>query len=344
MVRLHSPKSRVILDSPRPRRSAVARLLWPAVLTAAAVVAVVTSGAGDDTRAELEYLQAMHDHVSEISLGSDSLRVVISRLARIERDELVIATDAIREDLDAALELAEGIPPSESLVAVNALFRESAEAWTIGLSGFTSAILAAADDPASTVVVDNIANSLTELRAGDRLYADLVEELEREEVPAPVGPMPAVVMVPADGEILSLSQAYVEAARSVNSGIGLRPGLRISSIVSNPLWRVNPTDQAVMPATGVAIFSVLVTNVGNVASDPVTVQFTLTGDTEPLVLEQQLTALEPGKQTAVIFTDVEVQSGGIYEVVASLPEGIPDTDPDDNAITVVFTVNEDDGG
>ncbi len=344
MVRLQSSKSQVILDSPRRKRSAVGRLLWPAVLTVAAVVAVVVSGAGDDTRAELEYLQAMHEHVSDISLDSDSLRVVISRLSRIEREELVVATDAIRADLDAAMELAEATPPAVSLVAVNALFRESVEAWTVGLSGFTSAILAAADDPSSTVVVDNIANALTELRAGDRLYTDLVEELEREEVPAPVGPMPEVVMVPGDGEILSLSQAYVGAARSVNSEIGLRPGLRISSIVSNPLWRVNPTEQAVMPATESATFSVLITNVGNVSSEPTTVQLTLAGDTEPVVLEEEVSVLEPGKQTAVIFADLEVRPGGIYEVVADLPDAILDTNLDDNMLTVTFTVNEGDGG
>ncbi len=344
MVRLQSSKSHVILDSPRPKRSAVGRLLWPAVLTAAAVVAVVISGAGDDTRAELEYLQTMHDHVSDISLDSDSLRVVISRLSRIQREELVIATDAIRADLDAAMELAETTPPANSLVGANALFRESVEAWTVGLSGFTSAILAAADDPSNTVVIDNIANALTELRAGDRLYSDLVEELEREEVPAPVGPMPQVVMVPGDGEILSLSQAYVAAARSVTSEIGLRPGLRVSSIVSNPLWRVNPTEQAVMPTTEAATFSVLVTNVGNVASEPTTLQLTLAGDTDPVVLEEQLAVLEPGKQTAVIFSDLEVSPGGIYEVVADLPDAVLDTDLDDNMVTVTFIVNEDEGG
>ncbi len=344
MVRLQSSKSRAMIDSPRPRRFAVGRLLWPAVLTAAAVIAVVVSGAGDDTRAELEYLQAMHDNVSDISLGSDSLRVVISRLSRIERDELVIATSGIQEDLTAAMELGEADPPSNALVAVNALYREAVEAWTVGLSGFTSAILAAADDPANTVVIDNIANSLTELRAGDRLYRDLVEELERDDVPAPVGPMPEVVMVPADGEILSLSQAYVGAARSVTSGIGLRPGMKISSIVSNPLWRVNPTDQAVMPATEFATFSVLITNVGNVASEPGRVRFTLSGDTEPLEIEDEIPALEPGKQTAVIFSEVEVRPGGIYEVKAELVDALLDTNLDDNTLAVVFTVNEGDGG
>jgi hypothetical protein len=322
----------------------VGRLLWPVLITIAAVVAVVISGAGDDTRAELEYLGAVHDEATALSLGGDSLRVVISRLSRIERSELVSATDAIGADLAVAMELAEAGPPSESLVAANALFREAVEAWTVGLSGFTSAILVAADEPGNTAVVDNVANSLSELRSGDRLYAELVQELEREEVPEPVAPMPAVVMLPAEGEIFSLAQAYVEASRSVNSGLALRPGLRVSSLVSNPVWRVSPDDQAVMPATELADFSVVVSNVGNVASTAETLQLTLLGGPEPVVIEETIRPLEPGEQTSIRFPDLAVVPGGIYEVVAEMPDLTNDVDFEDNRLGVTFTVNEDEAG
>ena len=319
------------------------RLLWPVVFTAAAVVAVVASSAGTDTRAELAYLGQLHDQASSLSVGGDSLRVVISRLSRIERTELVTATDAIRADLETALELVEAGPPSETLIAANALYRQAIEAWTVGLSGFTSGILAAADDPGSTVVVDNIANALVELRSGDRLYTDLVQELAAEEVPEPVAPMPAVVMVPAEGELLSLSLAYVEAARSVNSGIALRPGLTVSQIVSDPLWNVDPEDQAVLPATDHVVFSVVVSNLGNMESGDEQVQLTLSGDSEPLVLTEPVPILEPGEQTSMRFEDIEVAPGGLYEVVAELIV-LNDTNLDDNIQSVIFSVNEDEGG
>ena len=320
------------------------RFLWPAVVTAAAVVAVVVSGAGADTRAELEYLDIVHDQAGDLAVGGDSLRVVISRLSRIERTELVTATDAIRADLETAMEHAEAGPPSETLTAANALYRQSIEAWTVGLSSFTSAILAAADDPNSTVVVDNIANALAELRAGDRLYTDLVRELENEGVPEPVAPMPEVVMVPAPGELLSLSLAYVEAARSVNSGIALRPGLMVSQIVSEPLWIVNPDDQPVVPATDTVSFSVVVTNLGNVLSVAEPIELTLSGASEPIILTELVPALEPGAQTAVRFEDLEVEAGGAYEVVAELKVLNDDVDFEDNMLGVVFSVNEDEGG
>ena len=331
----------VILEPPKPRKRALGRLLWPAVITAAAVVAVVVSTAGDDTRAELEYLDAVYESSSDLAMGGETLRVVISRLSRIERSELVTATDSIREDLETALELVEMGPPSESLIAVNALYRQTVEAWTIGVSGFTSGILAAADDPNSTVVVDNIANALAELRAGDRIYADLVRVLDLDEVPDSAAPMPQVVMLPAAGELLTLSLAYVEAARSVNSGIALRPGLRVASIASNPLWNVNPDDQAVLPATEQVSFSVVITNVGNVASEPERLDLTVGGPSDPVALTDTVPALEPGEQTAVQFVDIPVVEGGVYEVAASLPDLTNDIDLEDNTLSVMFAVNED---
>lgn len=329
-----------MLDPVRPRRRVTGRLLWPALLTVAAVVAVVVSGAGAETRAELEYLDAMYESASELSVGGDTLRLVISRLSRIERSELETATNGIREDLEVALELVEAGPPSDTLFAANALYRQAIEAWTVGVSGFTSGILAAADEPDSTVVVDNIANSLAELRAGDRLYSDLRRELERQDVPEPVAPMPEMIMLPAEGELLTLSLAYVEAARSVNSGIALRPGLKVASITSNPLWNVTPSDTAVVPATEEVSFSVVITNSGNVASEPEHLELTIGGATDPVLLTETVPVLEPGEQTAVQFLDIPVAGGGVYEVSAAMPELVNDIDFEDNVLSVMFEVAE----
>jgi hypothetical protein len=321
----------------------VGRLLWPAVLTAAAVVAVVVSDAGTDTRAELDYLSAMHEHSSELSIGGESVRLVISRLSRIERTELVTATDAVNASLQTAMGLVEAGPPSPSLIAANALFRQAIQSWSLGISSLTAGILAAADDTNSTVVVDNVANALAELRAGDRLYSDLVEQFALDEVPEPVAPMPPVVMMPADGELLSLAQAYVVASRSINSAIALRPGLTVSQIVTTPLWTVNPSDQAVVPATETLSFSVVVSNLGNVASEPEPMQLTLTGPSDPLVLTDTVPILAPGEQTTVLFAGLTVVPGAIYEVVAELRVVNLDQDFEDNTLTVVFSVNEDEG-
>jgi hypothetical protein len=310
------------------------------VITAAAVVAVVITSSGDDTRAELEYLGELEESASELSIGADSLRVVISRLARIERSELETATNGLREGLETAHELVERGPASSNLVGANAVYRRAVEAWTVGVSGFASGILTAADDPTSTVVSDNIANALAELRAGDRLYSDLLRELEAEEVPDPVAPMPEILMLPAEGELFTLSLAYVEAARSPNSGIALRPGLSVASITSDPLWNVDPNDQAIVPATEQVNFSVVVNNAGNIPSEPEPIELTLAGESDPIILSEMIPALQPGQQTAIRFLEIPVTPGSLYEVAAALTDVTNDTDLEDNTLTVLFEVND----
>jgi hypothetical protein len=330
----------MLLDQPRPRRKALGRFLWPLVITAAAVVAVVITSSGDDTRVELQYLDELQESASELSVGADTLRDVISRLSRIERSELETATTGLRDSLETAQELVDRGPTSDNLVGANAAYRRAVEAWTVGVSGFSSGILTAADDPTNTVVADNIANALAELRAGDRLYSDAVRELEAEEVPDPVAPMPEVLMLPAEGELFTLSLAYVEAARSPNSGIPLRPGLQVASITSDPLWNVDPNDQAIVPATELLSFSVVVNNSGNIASEPEPIELTLAGESDPVVVSEMIPALEPGQQTAVRFLEIPVTPGALYEVAASLTAAANDTNLEDNALTVLFEVND----
>jgi hypothetical protein len=315
------------------------RLIWPALLTVVAVIAVAVASAGRDTHADLEYLEAVRRQAGELSKDGDALRVVTSHLSRVERNELQLAIDGIRDDIDEGMTLVEDGAPSEALIGINSLYRQALESWTVGISGFESGILTAADDPSNTIVVDNLANAMAEMRTGDRVYVDLVRELAADDIPDPVGAMPNVVLMPADGELLVLSQAYVAASRSINSKIALRPGLGVSEISSDPLWNVNPDDETVVPATEAITFAVVVSNKGNVESEPGSLRLTLSGVGDPVVIDQTVGVLAPGQQTAIMFEDMAVESGGLYEVKASLETIQLDTDFDDNELSVIFMVN-----
>lgn len=330
----------MILDPPKPRRRPLGRFLWPLVITAVALIAIAVAGAGRDTRADLEYLDQLHDQVVDLSVGGDSFRDVASRLSSIDRVEFVSIIDALRADLSVGMVLVESGPPSDSLVAVNALYRQTLEAWSTGVSAFGASVLVAADDPTNEVAVDNVANALAELRAGDELYLALLSELAEEDVPDPVAPMPEVSLMPGEGGLASLSVAYVEAARSPNSNLALRPGLGLAQIVSDPSWIVDPDDQVVVPATESIVFTVVVTNSGNVASGPERLVLTVTGGSEDVMSSVAVDPLEPNAQTAIIFDPVAVQPGGLYEVRASLEMTGIDADFEDNDLSVVFKVGE----
>ena len=329
----------MIFDPPTRRRTAL-RVVLPIVLVLAAVLAVIVSASGDETRAELEYMEDLQAHATEVAKSGDALREVVSRLQRIDRTEFVTVIDGIREDFAASREFIDADPPIATVLSVRAMYRQALTAWESGVNGFEASVLSAADTPEEDLTpVDTMANALAELRAGDNLYADLVVDMRRADVPDPLTEMPRVSLMPADGSLVSLSLAYVDSARSPNSELALRPGLKVSQLVSNPEWQTDASDQVVLPATESVVFSAVITNAGNVRSGDETVLLTFTGGPEQIRLTQELAPLDPNQQVTLVFEPLAVEPEGIYEVLLELVVTSEDSDLTDNEIVVQFTVS-----
>lgn len=330
----------MVLDPPKSRRKAL-RWLVPLVLVVAALIAVAASDAGSETRADIEYLDRISDQAEQLALGGDALRDVVSRLSRIDRPELVTVIDNLRTEIAVGIELVAEDPPSPELFAVRSLYRLALDEWNAGVGGFGSGILAAADNPEDPTPTDTIANAIVALRAGDALFADLIDELERVDVPDPVKPIRSVILTPAPSEAIELAVAYTEAARSENSGLALRPGLAASQIVADPDWQLSPDNIPIMPATDVATFSVIISNVGNLLSseEQLVLSLTAVGGGEPITLSAPIPQLEPGAQTTVSFDPMPVEPGEAYEVAAVINVVNPDANIEDNERRVEFRVN-----
>jgi len=331
----------VIFDPPaKSRRRVVGRLLWPILAAVALVLAVVVTTAGQETRSELEYLDQIREQAMDLSRSGASIQEVMPRLREIGRDEFTTVFDAVEEDLDVALEFVAEEPPVESLIPIWALYRQSVEAWSRGVSGLGDSILFAADNPSDTVIANQVGDGLADLRAGDILYRDLQAEFEREEIPDPVSIPVDVVMSPAEGGIASLSQTYVAAARAATNQLGLRPSLKISQLVADPAWQINVEGQPVVPGTETITFSAVVTNAGNVASQPETLQMTLTDGEELLVIDEaEIPVLQPNGQTTITFEAMAVEPETLYEVTMALVLTGVDSDLTDNELRIQFTVN-----
>ncbi|MFQ5523761.1 MAG: hypothetical protein ACE5F5_09315 [Acidimicrobiia bacterium] len=317
----------------------MSRLLWPALIVLVAILGLVVSAAGEERRLELEYLDEIRGQAAELSTASVALRDVASRLTEVDRIEFLAAIETLRTEIDRGLSLVADEPPVETLAPVRALYQQTLEAWQRGVIGFSSAVLTAADSPGSLTVVDQMAAALAEMRAGDRLYRNLVVALEDGELPDPVAPMPEVVVSPGQGVLVTLSVILIDAARSPDARLALRPGLAVSQIVSEPMWEIDPTDQAVVPATESIVFSVVVSNIGNVVSDPATLVLTLTGGPEQIRLEAPIVTLRPKQQMTVDFESLAVKPGEVYEVVANLVLTGDDFNVEDNQLRVQFTIN-----
>lgn len=320
----------------------VLRILWPTLIVAALVVAAVVTAAGEETRIELQYLDDIRTQASELSRSGSSIADVMSRVDAVDREEFTTVFESASEDLDVALEFVAEEPPTEALIPVWALYRQAVETWSRGVDGLMSAILAAADNPDDLTVVNATGDALADLRAGDRLFMDLRAEFEREEIPEPVSPPVTVTLSPTDSGLHTQSATYVTAAQRSTSGLGLRPGLAVSQLVAQPGWLVDVDGQVVVPATESIVFSAIVTNAGNVASQPESLTMEITGvagEIDPLVSVGEVPVLQPGGQTTVEFSPVDVLPETLYEVDVFLELSAPDSDTTDNQVRVQFTVN-----
>lgn len=330
----------VIFDPPpKSKRRTVARIFWPTLILAALVVAAVVSAAGEETRIQLGYLDEIRAHATDLARSGASIGEIMSRVDEVDREEFTTVFESAAADLDTALEFVSDEPPTEGLVPVWALYRQTVEAWVRGVDGLATAILQAADDPDDVAVINATGDALADLRSGDALFRDLRAEFERDEIPEPVSPPVEVRLSPTDSGLLSQSVSYVAAARRSTSGLGLRAGLRVSQLVSDPRWQVNVDDQPVIPATETVVFSAVITNAGNIASQPESLIMELTGGADPVVSVMEVPVLQPGGQTTIEFAPVDVLPETLYEVDVQLELSNPDSDLTDNQRRVQFTVN-----
>lgn len=319
------------------------RLIWPILIVAAAVLAIVVTAAGEETRTELEYLEEIRTQTTALSRSGESIADIMPRLREVDRQEFTTVFDAAAADLDVAMAFATETPPAESLFPVWSLYRQTVTSWESGVEGLRGWLLTAADNPDDSTAVNSVGDALADLRAGDNLYLDLKAEFEREEVPEPVAPLAAVTMSPAESGLLSQAASYVAAAQASTNGLGLRPGLRVSQVVSSPRFQINVETQAVIPATETVVFSAVVTNTGNIASQPETLNATLVGaetvSDPPPFAQVEVPVLQPGGQTTIEFPEAQVEADTLYEVRVALELANPDSDLTDNEVRVQFTVN-----
>ncbi len=324
---------------PKSRRRLILRVLLPTIVVGALIVAAVVSAAGEETRLELQYLEEIRVQAEELARSGSSIADVMTRVDQVDRNEFTTVFEGVTSDLDVAQAFVAGEPPIDTLTPVWALYRQAVEAWGRGVEGLGTAVLQAADDPDDLTVLDLTANALSDLRAGDALYRDLQVEFQREEIPTPVSPLVLVTMSPGDAGLASQAMSYVSAARRSTAGLGLRAGLTVSQLVSEPEWQINVENQAVIPATDTVAVSAVITNSGNIASQVESVRLTLEGGAEPVVAEQEIPPLQPNGQTTIQFPELEVVPDTLYEARVELQLTNPDTDMTDNMQRVQFTVN-----
>ncbi len=329
-----------MFESPRQRRRR--RVIWPLLITFVVAVALVVVSAGGDTRSTISYLEEVQNGALQLSRAGSTLNGLVGDLSRVDRSEFESVVAGVTDALDEAAEVSRIEAPAPELIGAVTLYRLAVEQWSQGIDGFAEAILRAADEPDDQSVVDDLAASVVQVRAGDRIYDALLDELAREDVPAPVAEMPSVRLLPVDTPITVLAPAWVSAARSEASGLPIRPSVRIEQVSTRPEWFTSADGTTVVPVLGDTIdVIVVVANGGNTATSEGSLELTFsTGEAEPVILTNDVPVITAGASTSIIFRGLEVTAGTFYQLDLVLDPGGLDTFLEDNRMSTGFLVNE----
>ncbi len=308
------------------------------VLTLVLLTGLGLARINEQAVAAVDYLEGIRASAASLVTPAASFSGLSGRVGSIDRAEFFTVIDAMDAALvQAALVVAES-PESGQLVGAATIYRLTLETWKDGVATFAEGVIELADGELTGG--DRIHVGLQQLAAGDQLYAGLLAELDRESVPDPITPLPAMNLVNPDVGAGRLARLFTAVASASNSNLALRADLAVRQVTSEPAWVTDPEGNLVMTATESIAVAVVVANNGNADAPAQTVELELVSPESSETRMVEVPELAPGGQTTVVFIDLPVVFGGSYQVGVTLILTVPDSDPSNNGANLAFIVLE----
>lgn len=278
----------------------------------------------------------------QVSRRAEVFRDLLARMGSVDRVELQTVTDeALTRISDARTFIAELEEPPAEFAGVLVIFDLALESWAAGTLGLTEHLLAAADGDHGPGLGEQVTDALLELRAGDRLYRELVEALATAEVTQPVSPLPEVRFLPEGYPVGPGGQTMLAQARAEGSPLSLDAALKVEQVTTVPEWVLDTGGTLVVDATDELVVRVVVTNAGNAVSDPTQLFVEIAGgDGSAQSATADVPDLQAGGKTTVTFDPLLVTPGRSYSLVVRLGLAVGEEETADNSRTLLFRVNE----
>ena len=326
----------------RPDRRFRRRRWLLVVLTFVAVIAAVVYLVSRETeqRGSVEFFAAADEAASIHATNAVDLESALASIGAAPRQDLIGRLDRITaaaEEADALVDIE--IP---SVVASQyGSFSTASSAWTTGVKGIERALVGLMDGGPVDVATRELTAGLDQLRAGDTAYTiflqSIVNPIEGVDIPdfPPinyVNPEPTDVLLydPTD-IVLTVLGSYELAPHHNVSMTGQLDPSPVGDRGGIPL----------VPFSDVLSVTAVVTNSGNEVEAVVTVDLEIlnadTGETETLT--QTIEGLVGGTSSSVVFGDLSITPGSLYQVklTVTIEE---DSRPEDDTWDLRFIRNE----
>jgi hypothetical protein len=267
-----------------------------------------------------------------------AFRSLSDEIGTVDRAQFQTITDSVVSELETAGTVVSEPPENGHLVGAATLYRLTVSTWKSGVVTFTEGVIEMADE--GDTGEERIYAGIQQVAAGDVLYLRFLEELDRPEVPDPIATMPGLGFLPTTISPLSLARLYATAAGAQNSLLALRADLAVGQVTSQPELVTDPDGNLVVSSAELLTVDVVVANRGNVEAPAQALNLELLSPDGAENRTVPIPELSPGGQTTVKVPDLAVVPGQTYQLGVALNLSIADGDPTNNAISLIFLVNE----
>jgi hypothetical protein len=311
-------------------------MVWGSVALVVLIAFGVTRAAGD-AEVTRTYLDITFDVITTEDSIADEFSDMIVNLEDFNRATMTELLQDLEAETAAMVDLLDEAEPPESLLEAHLFLRIATTTWRSALSDARNGLVTLADDPIDEEGLSQLQRGLVDLRVGDSAYAGFLSEMTDVDTELQGGPPPVVTFVPSAQEDLFVPQ---DLARRLFLAPDLGPvqNLAIADLRLDPPSVGEQDGLPVLAFVGEQSAEVTVSNRGNISAAAIPIQLSLISNDGTLwEARQRIDLLEGGDLTTLVFSDIPLEPGFTYEIVAtSLFE---DDDEEDDSISMFFLVN-----
>jgi hypothetical protein len=317
----------------RRRRSLI---MWGLAALAIAIGIGVARAAGESELTR-RYLDVAVDVVRSEQDTAEAFASMVENIEDFDRAALLSLLQQLEADTAVLVDDLDEVEPPEALVEGHLYLRIAITTWRSALSDSRTGLVGLSDDVLDEEAMATLTRGLVDLRVGDSAYAGFLSEVSGVDLSLHGGELPVVAFVPSDSEGLFAAQ---ELARRLflTEDIGPRSNVAISDLRLDPSSVGEQEGLAVLALTANQRAEVTVANRGNIPAAAINIQLTLISN-DGLLWEarQQIEELDGGGLVTLVFSDLPVEAGKTYEIIAT--SLFPDDQDEDDTVSMLFLVN-----
>lgn len=296
----------------------------------------ITQAAGE---AELSraYLDLAFDVATTEEQVAEQFTAMIVDIEDFNRATMIELLQDLESDTAAMADLLDDADPPASLQQAHLFLRIATTTWRSALSDARNGLVALADDPLDSDGLSQLQRGLVDLRVGDSAYAGFLSELADVNTTLQGGRPPAVTFVLSAQEDLFVPQ---DLARRLFLAPSLGPvqNVAIADLRLDPAAVGEQEGLPVLAFVGQQRAEVTVSNRGNISAAAIGIQLSLISNEGTLwEARQEIDLLEGGSLTTITFSDIPIQPGVTYEIVAT--SLFDDDQEEDDSFSMFFLVN-----